>query len=204
MSLISKVYNPGAMKSIKCIFILLLIILSCCEPKDFVYPLIQTGEVTGIDSTGAVFHASITAAGKENIIEYGFVWDLKENPDLNSSKIAVDGPVSNGKINIKISSDLLPDTIYYVRAFASNSGYTTYGRVVKFKSAGSLVPMILDFNPTEGAGGTVVTINGRNFSSSITGNVVKFGKATAIITEASSDKLVVSLPVNLSVAGQVT
>ncbi|MBK7711911.1 MAG: IPT/TIG domain-containing protein [Bacteroidales bacterium] len=64
--------------------------------------------------------------------------------------------------------------------------------------------MILDFNPTEGAGGTVVTINGRNFSSSITGNVVKFGKATAIITEASSDKLVVSLPVNLSVAGQVT
>lgn len=203
MSLITKVYYQSAMKSIKCIFILLLIILSCSEQKDFDYALIQTGEVTGIDSTGAVFHASITSSGKADIFEYGFVWDLEKIPDLNSSKILLEGPVGNGIINIKISSDLLPDTYYYVRAFAKNGSYTTYGRVVKFRSAGSLVPEILDFSPTMGAGGTVVTIIGKNFSSSITGNVVKFGRETAIITEASSDKLVVTLPYNLALAGTV-
>jgi N-acetylneuraminic acid mutarotase len=191
------------MKSINLIFIVFLTILSCSEQNEFVYPLIQTGEVTDIDITGAVFHASITDLGKGNILEYGFVWGLTGIPDLKSSKIGLNGPVENGILNLKISSDLLPDTIYYVRAFARNETYTTYGKVVTFRSTGSLAPEILDFNPKEGAEGTLVTINGKNFSGGISGNKVKFGKATAIVAEASFDKLTVSLPSDLKVSGRV-
>ena len=188
-----------------CIRILLLIfsIVSCTNQNEFVFPLIQTGEVTDIDSTGAVFHARISDLSKDNILEYGFVWGLASNPGVNSARIVVSESPKNGTFSTKISTDLVPNTIYFVQAFARNGSYDTYGRVVSFKSKGSLTPVILGFEPKEGSAGTQVTITGKNFSESLSGNTVKFGRATAIVNEASNEHLLVTLPSDLNISGIV-
>ena len=191
------------MKHFQWILLILLTTLSCLRENDYDYPLIQTGQVTDIDSTGAVFHARITESGKTDILEYGFVWSLTENPDLNSSYIHVTDIPHTGSVSIRIKSDLISDTIYFVRAFARTENYKVYGKTVIFRSKGSFAPVIFDFNPKEGSDGTQVIITGNGFSNSLSGNLVKFGKAAAIVDEASSDKLIVTLPSDLKVSGSV-
>ena len=178
-----------------------IVILSCKDQNEFEFPLIQTGEVTDITDTGAVFHAKIFYTAKDNISEYGFVWGLTENPDVQSSKaVIVDSP-KPGVIREVIKYDLFPDTDYYVRAFARTSDYLTYGKEVSFRSRGSLPPEIFDFNPKEGTAGTRITITGINFSSCLSGNRVEIGRFTAIIEKASNDSLVIRLPDNLTTSG---
>lgn len=58
-----------------------------------------------------------------------------------------------------------------------------------------LVPeTITSFTPTSGPAGTMVTINGTNFSTTITENVVLFNGKEATITSASSTTLKVTVP----------
>ncbi len=47
------------MKNICRIVMYILFILSCKDDRELNYPLIQTGEVTGIDSAGVTFHANV-------------------------------------------------------------------------------------------------------------------------------------------------
>lgn len=191
------------MKNIDSLCILLLILFSCSEQNEFVYPLIQTGEVTNIDSTGAIFHARISDLSTDNILEFGFVWGPASKQGLNPYRIILAETPANGTFSTKLATDLLSDTVYYVQAYAKNGSYTTYGKIVTFRSKGSLSPEIIDFSPKEGSDGTQVTINGRNFSPTLSGNIVKFGKATATVIEASNDRLVVTLPNELNVSGIV-
>jgi N-acetylneuraminic acid mutarotase len=202
-SLIHKFKSKQKLVSIIWISTLILFVLSCIKRNEFAYPLIQTGEVTDIDSTGAMFHAKFIDLSKEDILEYGFVWGLEQEPDLNSAKIILTGDPEYGTISYRISTDLVRDKVYYVRAFARNEKYVTYGKVVSFKSKGSSIPEIYDFDPKEGSGGTKVIITGKYFSADIHGNTVIFGKATARIDAASTDKLEVTLPEDLNVSGTV-
>lgn len=193
---------PGMRKN-NLLLIFLLLALSCKQEPEYSFPLIQTGEVTCIDSTGAIFHAKIIDQSTENIQGYGFVWGLKTPPDINSSKVTLVELPQNGIISKKIFCDLIDDTLYYMRAFAQNNSYITYGRVVSFKSMGSLSPEILDFQPKEGSSGTQITITGENFSSRLTGNEVTLGPYKAIINKASNKELIVTLPDNVNISGYV-
>lgn len=184
------------------LLILQTIILISCN-RNYEYPLIQTGEVTDIDPTGAVFHAKITSTGSNDIIEYGFVWSLTENPDLNSSKFQIPGSPGEGAFSARISSDLIAGKTYYVKAYARNIAYVTYGKQVTFSSSGSLKQTITGFTPESGTSGTQVTITGNNFSEGLNGNIVKFGHAVAEIKEATLTRLVVVLPQDLLVSGKV-
>ncbi len=56
------------------------------------------------------------------------------------------------------------------------------------------VPAINSFSPVSGAVGTVITIEGSNFSSTAENNVVYFGSAKAVISNATSSTLTVIVP----------
>jgi len=66
-------------------------------------------------------------------------------------------------------------------------------------------PVINSFSPESGPVGTTVTINGTNFSSTNTDNVVSFGTVQASVTSASETQLIITVPalpegqVNISV-----
>jgi hypothetical protein len=177
-------------------------IISCREQKEFDFPLIQTGEVTDIDASGAFFHAKILDLGKSNITKYGFAWGLND-PDTSSSRYVFSEAPHSGVISKRVTGDLYADKIYFVRAFAVNDKFITYGKSVSFRSLGSQAPVIQDFTPKEGTSGTQITITGANFSASLTGNIVKIGKVTAEVKEATANQITVVIPVNVNYSGDV-
>jgi hypothetical protein len=64
-------------------------------------------------------------------------------------------------------------------------------------------PSITSFSPTSGAPGATVTINGTNFSSTETDNVVKFNNVTATVTNATPSTLTVTVPASAT-TGPIT
>ena len=58
----------------------------------------------------------------------------------------------------------------------------------------AIPPTITSFTPTSGNVGTSVTINGTNFSSTTTDNIVYFGATRATVSAATSSSLTVTVP----------
>lgn len=56
------------------------------------------------------------------------------------------------------------------------------------------IPSISSFTPKSGPVGTSVTITGSNFSTTTTANIVYFGATRAIVSEATSTNLIVTVP----------
>jgi N-acetylneuraminic acid mutarotase len=182
------------------ILFLLFLIISCNNEKEFNFPLIQTGNVTNIDSSGATLHCRITDLSKENIIEYGFVWDSRPNPTIeNAEKYVIRESPKTGVISQHISTTLRESFVYYVRAFMRNNNYITYGKEVAFTSLGSLAPQIIDFMPKTGNLKDTLVILGKNFSYRLYTNRVQFGEFSAIVIKANQDTLWVKVPDNLNV-----
>ncbi len=177
---------------------LLISIISCNKEEGFNYPLVYTGEVTDISNKGAVFNAKIIDLGKDDIIEYGFVWDSQINPTVEKSeKLVIREAPKTGAISEYISTTLRSGVIYFARAFVRSSNYTTYGKEVSFTSLGSLAPQIDGFTPKTGNIGDTITITGHNFSYRISENQVKFGRFEANILKANQDSLIVIVPDSL-------
>ncbi|MBR9998370.1 MAG: hypothetical protein KFF73_05330 [Cyclobacteriaceae bacterium] len=100
------------------VFAITIVICSCHDLKDFDQPLIFTGEVTGIDTTGADFYAKIVDLGNHEILEYGFVWDLNPNPKVNDAeKYIIRETPDPGIIKQRITTTLRPGYNYHVRFY---------------------------------------------------------------------------------------
>ncbi len=74
---------------------------------------------------------------------------------------------------------------------------------LKLENADETKPSITGINPSSGYAGTSVTISGSNFSTDLSGNIVKFNGVTAAVTSASATQLVVTVPSGAS-SGSVT
>jgi len=64
-------------------------------------------------------------------------------------------------------------------------------------------PVITSFSPTEGTAGTTVTINGTNFSTVFSENIVKFNGTAANVTAATATSLTVAAPAG-GLTGKIT
>lgn len=94
-------------------------------------PLIMiTDAVTAIKTQTATgngeipYHPDLSA-----ILERGFVWSESPSPTISDGKVIVAGTTSpyTGAL-----TGLSPNTLYYVRAYATTAGGTTYGNQVTF------------------------------------------------------------------------
>lgn len=113
---------------------------------DFLYkdlPELATNKVTDVKTTSAVCGGNIVKEGISAVTARGICWSTEQNPDIDDSKTA-DG-IGVGSF----TSDLLeltPNTIYYVRAYATNSAGTTYGNQESFKTGESGVGTVTDID----------------------------------------------------------
>jgi hypothetical protein len=179
-------------------FLLCAVLYSCTNENEFDYPLIQTGLVTNIDSTGATFHARITDLGNSDILEYGFFWSNNQNNEIESSeRFLISGPPSTINISERITSTLEEGVVYYTKAFIRSSDYMSFGKDVAFTSMGSLKPVITDFFPKTGNIGDTLVIVGNNFSFLLKNNIVYFFKFPAEVIKAYQDSLFVIVPLFL-------
>jgi len=187
-------------KKVIILVLMLIVLFSCNKDNEFDYSLIQTGDVTNIDSTGATFHARISDLSNSNILNYGFVWSIESNPEIqNSEKYLISGEPSVGTISEKISTTLKDNVTYYVRAFMQNDNYITYGKEVTFTSLGSSAPTISDFFPNTGNINDTLYIVGRNFSYITDNNKVYIDNFQSNVIYSVQDTLIVIIPNKLNI-----
>jgi len=115
--------------------ILALTIITACEDKSTpTLPLVTTNNVTEISAMSAVSGGIITNDGGAAIVLKGICWNTIDNPTVADSKTSEGGESFTFTSNL---SQLLPNTTYYVRAYATNSAGTSYGNSVSFITRGS-------------------------------------------------------------------
>ena len=92
-------------------------------------PLVTTLAAGNLSETGAVLHGEVTNQGNTPVSVRGFCFGTEPNPDFTDDTIRSGS--GTGMFNAQLSN-LLPQTTYYVRAFATNSASTTFGNEISF------------------------------------------------------------------------
>jgi hypothetical protein len=95
-------------------------------------PVISTTSVTNINSTTATSGGNITSDGGGPVTARGVCWSTVSNPTTADSKTA-DGTGTGSYISNL--TGLTVNILYYVRAYATNSGRTFYGNQVSFTTS---------------------------------------------------------------------
>ncbi|MBR0038351.1 MAG: carboxypeptidase regulatory-like domain-containing protein [Bacteroidales bacterium] len=121
--------------------------ISYGEETDFATLEIVPPSVTNV-SVGRVTYksvslsASVISAGNGSVSDAGFVYSTSSNPVMSNHKVSC-GKTSD--LSVKIST-LLPETTYYVRAYATNEKGTTLGEQVTFTTAAEPAGNDVDFD----------------------------------------------------------
>lgn len=92
-------------------------------------PLVSTLNISSITATSATCGGNVTSDGGAAVTARGVCWNTSQNPTINNTH-TTDG---NGTGSFASSiTGLTPGTIYYVKAYATNSIGTAYGEQKSF------------------------------------------------------------------------
>ncbi len=100
-------------------------------------PTVKTVEVTDIDMVSAVVKCEVTSEGGSAISERGVCWSRHPEPTLNDASLAGGeglGPYVCGLVGLDAN------TMYYVRAYATNDYNTYYGNELSFTTLKQMGP----------------------------------------------------------------
>ena len=100
-------------------------------------PTVTTGTVINITATTATCSVNVTSDGGATVTSRGICWSTSHNPTVNDSH-TTDGS-GTGSFTSNITG-LTAGTIYYVRAYATNSVGTGYGSEMYFITTPSACP----------------------------------------------------------------
>lgn len=176
------------MKNYFTVLILSFLTLSCSSNDDSdnsnaTLPTLTTTAITSIETTTAISGGIISSDGASNVTSRGICWSTNTNPTTADSKTTNGTGTGTFVSNL---TGLLPNTTYYVRAYATNSVGTAYGNQVSFstfetmyfppndgsntwetKSISSLgwnqsqVQPLLDFVESKNTKSFIILVNGR-------------------------------------------
>jgi uncharacterized protein (TIGR02145 family) len=108
-----------------------------------VLPALTTTSATSITTSAASLGGSISSDGEALITERGIAWSTQPNPTTTDGKVS--SGIGSGNFT-SVLTDLLANTTYYVRAFATNSQGTAYGNEVNFITIPLSAPSLQTFN----------------------------------------------------------
>ena len=97
-----------------------------------VTPSLSTTAISSITSATAVSGGTISSTGGATVTATGVCWGTSTGPTTSNSTAA--GSANSGTFTASLTG-LTPGTLYYVRAYASNSVGTGYGAEVTFTTA---------------------------------------------------------------------
>ncbi len=100
---------------------------------DLADPTVYTEDVNNITMETADFTGNITDVGENYLIQKGACWNTTGDPTINDNKTE-DGSSGGGTYHSSLTN-LLPMTEYYVRAYATNSYGTSYGKTITFTTS---------------------------------------------------------------------
>jgi len=105
-------------------------IINSCKKEESI-PDLNTFEVNNITNISASSGGEIKNKGKYEIIRQGICWSIKPNPTIADYRIKDDSDSDTFTIEI---TGLIPDTKYYLRAYATNYIGTGYGNEIEFQT----------------------------------------------------------------------
>jgi uncharacterized protein (TIGR02145 family) len=108
-----------------------LLLLSCDEKPQ--PPVISTTEVSDITTSSVLTGGDISDDGGSTITARGICWDISDDPSVDDNYISEAGEADLFTSRI---TDLSPKTMYFVKAFAINSGGIGYGKTLSFTTLG--------------------------------------------------------------------
>jgi uncharacterized protein (TIGR02145 family) len=116
------------------VLLVLLTFTNCSkeDEKPATVPVLTTAPVSFIDVNSAVSGGVITSDGGAAVTARGICWSLTADPKI--SDFHTESGTGTGTFT-SFLNDLLSDTTYYVRAWATNSEGTAYGNVQSFRTA---------------------------------------------------------------------
>lgn len=122
------------MKNLKLYFnfgvLLFLAFLSSCQKEvKSALPTVVTDSVTNVLSNAATIYSKVTGDGSSSITARGVCWKTSSNPTITDNKTSDGTALGVYTSNI---SGLTPNTIYYVKAYTTNSVGTSYGAEISF------------------------------------------------------------------------
>ena len=132
-------------------------------------PTLTTTAVSAITSVTASSGGAISNDGGATITARGIVWSTATNPTTTTNQGITSNGTGIGTFTSSISQ-LTPGTLYYVRAYATNSGGTAYGNQITF-SALPILPNISTTTisaitrNTASSGGTISTDGGATITA---------------------------------------
>jgi hypothetical protein len=111
-------------------------------------PILTTTNIQSITSNSAITGGTVSTDGGSSVTTRGVVWSTNPNPTISLSTKTTD-ELGLGTFNSNISG-LSPNTIYYVRAYATNSAGTGYGNEISFKTQiGAIPPSVITATATD-------------------------------------------------------
>jgi len=111
----------------------IFILFTGCKTENLVLlPVVTTSEVTSISYNSAKSGGTITSVADSNIIARGVCWSATETPTIADNKTTDGGGIGSFTSSI---TGLIPATIYYVRAYATNIEGTGYGSAYQFTTS---------------------------------------------------------------------
>jgi len=131
--------------------------------SDPVVPTLTTTDpVTSIATSSATGGGNISSNGGATVTVSGLVWNTSSNPTTALSTKTTDGWAIGGPWTSSMTG-LTPDTLYHVRAYATNSVGTAYGADVTFTTLALSVPTVT--TPTSASVATTSATLGATVSS---------------------------------------
>jgi len=151
-------------------------IINSCK-KDPVLPTLTTSSITSITINSAISGGNITSSGGADITARGVCYGTGSGPSI-SGPSTTDGSGA-GSFASNITS-LTPNTMYYVRAYATNKVGTAYGTEVSFTTAAIVVPTLTTTDVTSITLSTAVS--GGNITANGGADVIGKGVCWATTT----------------------
>jgi uncharacterized protein (TIGR02145 family) len=169
------------MKKTSPYFLLLCVLLvfaatNSCK-KDPVIPTLTTNTITGITINSAVSGGVISSSGGADVTAKGICYGTASGPTVSGTR-TTDG-TGPGSFTSNMS-DLTPNTVYYVRAYATNKAGTGYGKEVSFTTTAIVVPALTTTVVT--SIGLTTAVTGGNITSDGGGAVTAKGVCWATTT----------------------
>lgn len=132
-------------------------------------PTVTTNAITGITSIKADGGNTLVSDGGSAIVARGVCWSTSINPTISSAKTVQYGTLPGSQVSL--ITNLLPDTTYYVRAYALNYVGTGYGANVSFHTNTVIIKEggLIAHWPLDESSGTLVDIINAYNSSANTG-----------------------------------
>src|SRR5664280_269029 len=116
------------------LFVLSIFLIHSCKKKEEV-PVITTTAVSNITATTVTSGGNITNEGTGTVLSRGVCWSTGDTPTISDTKTSDGAGAGSFSSNI---TGLNGATVYYVRAYATNSAGTGYGMAVSMTTLGQL------------------------------------------------------------------